>query len=174
MADAEKLLRDAYYAFQSITPGSADERRSYARAERLARRILRKYPASSEAEQANSILRQLGIHTELTQTRNLIHTHATPESPHTLHMPNARTKTTEQMSERLAGATNDPAEISWQDIQRKVLALSSGQKKAIFVVLIILGGLFSTMPFLLLGIAYYVIDPSLLRKHLYKLLSSFD
>lgn len=61
MATAEKLLHDAQYAFHSISYGeSRDNTRHRRRALALAKKIIRKYPASVEAREAHAILRRLG------------------------------------------------------------------------------------------------------------------
>ena len=61
MANAEKLLHEAQFAFQSISFGDTpDNRRNAARATSLCKKIIRKYPASMEASEAHAILRRLG------------------------------------------------------------------------------------------------------------------
>jgi hypothetical protein len=61
MANAEKLLHEAQYAFQSISFGETpDNRRNASRALSLCKKIIRKYPASMEASEAHAILRRLG------------------------------------------------------------------------------------------------------------------
>ncbi len=61
MATAEKLLHEAYFAFNSIsygdTPGNKRNRR---RASRLCHKILRKYPGTVEAAEAHALLMRLG------------------------------------------------------------------------------------------------------------------
>jgi hypothetical protein len=61
MASAEQLINEAQYAFQSISSGeSRDNRRNASRARSLCRKIIRKFPTSSEAVSAYSILQRLG------------------------------------------------------------------------------------------------------------------
>jgi len=61
MASAEQLLNEAQYAFSSINSGdSADNRRNAARANSLCRKIIRKFPTSTEAASALAILKRLG------------------------------------------------------------------------------------------------------------------
>ena len=61
MANAEKLLHEAQFAFQSISFGETpDNRRNAARATSLCKKIIRKYPASMEASEAHAVLRRLG------------------------------------------------------------------------------------------------------------------
>ena len=58
MASAEHLLHEAQFAFNSITYGdSRANRRNAARASKLCRKIIRKYPGSMEEHEAHAILR---------------------------------------------------------------------------------------------------------------------
>jgi hypothetical protein len=60
MADAGELIRDAQYAFHNITHGeSRGNRKNTSRAKTLARKIIRKFPNSVEAGQAQQILDRL-------------------------------------------------------------------------------------------------------------------
>lgn len=60
MADAGELMRDAQYAFFNITNGeSHGNRKNTFRAKTLARKIIRKFPGSIEAGQAQQILDRL-------------------------------------------------------------------------------------------------------------------
>ena len=61
MATAEQMLNEAQYAFANITFGeSLANARHAARAKSLARKIIRKFPATTEASEARAILRRLG------------------------------------------------------------------------------------------------------------------
>jgi ABC-type nickel/cobalt efflux system permease component RcnA len=61
MASAEQLLHEAQYAFQCISYGeSRDNRRNASRARKLSRKIIRRFPESTEAAEALAILRRLG------------------------------------------------------------------------------------------------------------------
>jgi len=61
MANAEKLLHEAQFAFQSISFGDTpDNRRNASKALALCNKIIRKFPASMEADEAHAILRRLG------------------------------------------------------------------------------------------------------------------
>jgi len=61
MASAEQFLNEAQYAFQSINSGeSKDNRRNASHAKSLCRKIIRKFPTSTEAVSAHAILRRLG------------------------------------------------------------------------------------------------------------------
>ena len=61
MANAEQLLHEAQYAFQSISFGDTpDNKRNARRASSLCRKIIRKYPGSMQAGEAHAVLRRLG------------------------------------------------------------------------------------------------------------------
>jgi len=61
MASAEQLLNDAQYAYQSISGGvTGDNDRNAARAKSLCKKIIRKYPSSTQAVEAHAILKRLG------------------------------------------------------------------------------------------------------------------
>jgi hypothetical protein len=61
MASAEQLLNDAQYAFQSISAGETGENdRNASRAKSLCKKIIRKHPTSTEAVEAQAILKRLG------------------------------------------------------------------------------------------------------------------
>ena len=60
MAGADELLHDAQYAVHSISHGDNRENRAHSsRAQSIAKKILRKYPGSIEARQAQGILDRL-------------------------------------------------------------------------------------------------------------------
>ena len=61
MASVEQLLNEAQYAFQRISSGESQyNRRNASRARSLCRKIIRKFPTSTEAYSANAILKRLG------------------------------------------------------------------------------------------------------------------
>lgn len=61
MASVEKLLNEAQYAFQRINSGkSRDNRRNASRARSLCRKIIRRFPTTTEADSALSLLKRLG------------------------------------------------------------------------------------------------------------------
>jgi len=61
MASAEHLLHEAQYAFQCISFGeSRDNRRNASRARSLCKKIIRRFPTSTEAHGAHAILKRLG------------------------------------------------------------------------------------------------------------------
>lgn len=61
MADAEKLLHEAQYAFQCISFGESRENtRNRNRAKSLSMKIIKQFPGTMEAGEAHAILRRLG------------------------------------------------------------------------------------------------------------------
>jgi len=60
MSDVNELLSAAQYALQNVGHGSTDSSKFAAKAKKLARKVLRKYPDSQEAAGAQLILEQLG------------------------------------------------------------------------------------------------------------------
>ena len=88
MANAEQLLHEAQYAFQSISFGeSPDNKRNASRARSLCMKIIRKYPASMEAGEAHAVLRRLGDEA-YTSKMSSQHRHIT-QAEH--HRPEVRT-----------------------------------------------------------------------------------
>ncbi len=82
MASAEQLLNEAQYAFHSINSGeSRDNRRNASRAKSLCRKIIRKFPTSTEAAAAHGVLRRLGDEA-YTSSLDSQHRHSTE---HTFH-----------------------------------------------------------------------------------------
>jgi len=61
MASAEHLFNEAHYAFANISFGETPaNKRNAARAKSLFRKIIRRYPTSTEASEARAMLRRLG------------------------------------------------------------------------------------------------------------------
>ena len=82
MATAEKLLHEAYFAFNSISYGETPgNKRATRRATRLCHKILRKYPGTTEAAEAHSILMRLGDESYMSQPSQQ-HQHITQAQHH--------------------------------------------------------------------------------------------
>ncbi len=61
MVSTEQFLNEAQYAFNSFGSGELrDNLRNAARARFFCKKIIRKFPISTEAASANAILRRLG------------------------------------------------------------------------------------------------------------------
>lgn len=93
MANAEQLLNEAQYAFQSISSGDTGEnRRNAARAKSLCKKIFRKYPGSSEAAVAHGIMMRLGEEA-FTSQMAVEHRHTTQAEHHTAATPTLMPRT---------------------------------------------------------------------------------
>jgi hypothetical protein len=87
MASVEQLLNEAQYAFHSINSGeSRDNRRNAARARSLCKKIIRKFPTSTEAVSAHDILRRLGDEAFLSSLSSQ-HRHSAEHVPHEVPSP---------------------------------------------------------------------------------------
>ena len=124
MASAEQLLNEAQYAFNSVGPGdNRSDRRSASRASRLARKIIRKYPMSSEAEEARSILRRLGEEAYMPRVP-LVHrhdthdvSHSTPEPGEAFSMPS-----TDRAPTGKTAQYEDTVALDWSGLLSVILA----------------------------------------------------
>ena len=93
MATAEQMLNEAQYAFANITFGeSFANARHAARAKSLARKIIRKFPATMEASEARAILRRLGEEA-YTSEMPIRHRHVSQAEHHSGWQPLAKTST---------------------------------------------------------------------------------
>ena len=161
MASAEQLIHDAQYAFHSISAGSADEKKYASRARRIAKRIVRRYPASTEATQAHEILSRLGVQSVL----------PTP----------SRTERATQFLKDHAGhvdhfGTGDNEEAMNSDDWKRLLLdfwrLPDSKKKYLFIAVPVLFFFPGTI-FVLAGLAIlYAFKPDLLKNHLRRLLTA--
>ena len=87
MATAEQLLNEAQYAFANISFGeSLANTRHAARAKSLSRKIIRKFPATMEAQEARAILRRLGEEA-YTSEMPIRHRHVTQTEHHEKWQP---------------------------------------------------------------------------------------
>ncbi len=92
MVNAEQLLNEAQYAFQSVSYGeSRDNKRNASRAANLCKKIIRKFPTSSYAAEAHAILRRLGEEA-YTSHLKVEHRHTTQAEHHTVATPMPRPK----------------------------------------------------------------------------------
>jgi hypothetical protein len=87
MASVEQLLNEAQYAFHSINSGeSQDNRRNASRARSLCKKIIRKFPTSTEASSAHAILKRLGDET-YSSSLGSQHRHSSEHKPHEVPSP---------------------------------------------------------------------------------------
>ncbi len=95
MANAEQLLNEAQYAFQRINSGeSRDNRRNASRAKSLCRKIIRKFPTSTEATSAHGILKRLGVEA-YTSNLDSQHRHSTEHTFHEAPSPASQQRFTQ-------------------------------------------------------------------------------
>jgi hypothetical protein len=93
MATAEQMLNEAQYAFANISFGeSLSNTRHAAQAKSLARKIIRKFPATMEASEARAILRRLGEEA-YTSEMPIRHRHVKQAEHHDSWKPPAASRT---------------------------------------------------------------------------------
>ncbi len=185
MASAEKLLLEAEFAFRNISPGSADEKKFTARAKRYASKLVRKYPASTEAKQAHNILRRLGVGYSSVKSRSSRSRLASrsPHADHTSEAPHRHELKTPKQSARgslVAADARDRSrqkrnlsEDGWENIWRTFLGLSHTNKKILTFLLIFALVVIGFTPFLLVFFLYYAAQPALIRSHAHKIVTYF-
>jgi hypothetical protein len=177
VASADELIREAQYAFRNISYGSTDERKYRARAEKYARRVIRKYPASIEASQARQILAQMNLQ---------IPVQSQPVAP----PPNAAADFEKSHSADSGHTTNlNPRPTSlraalqhsgvpedWRDLIRRFMGLPPGKKKTIgFVFFFAIVFFFPIGIFTVSGLViFYALQPALLKRHLGQLLNKLE
>ncbi|MGI9273013.1 MAG: hypothetical protein ACR2QT_14640 [Woeseiaceae bacterium] len=127
MADAGELLRNAQYAFQNITHGdSRDNRRHTAQAKSLARKIIRRFPASSEAGEAQLILERLdpSLATHSVQT-DIKHPFDPADQHDSVH----------QISIRQAGEQEraEPVDRDWKNLLLKLIKIRRFERYVLLV-----------------------------------------
>jgi hypothetical protein len=141
MATAEQMLNEAQYAFANITFGeSFANARHAARAKSLARKIIRKFPATMEASEARAILRRLGEEAYTSEIA-VRHRHVTQAEHHTGWKPLAVTRKQRMGQQGGRGDTLD-----WGGL----VGLLFGLPKAILFAVIVAGSvLFSLFGWLI-------------------------
>jgi len=171
MARADELIREAWFAFHNIGPGSTDNERYVTRAKRVAGRIIRQYPRSIEAAQAREILWNLG---DRKRPAKIPQVHVHDEQPrHRPHEPRRTPPKTAPMPRAVrARPVTDPT--SWAAIWQRITALPKPQRNSLGVMLFIAFILFATVPFLLFVFVIYALRPSRVKQHLVAVLDSLD
>ena len=173
MATADELLREAQYAFHSISfCNTRENRRNKARAKSLSQKIIRKFPDSIEARQARSILDKLQ---GTAHTPRFEHNHASdserrlnesPLKPIGLWVESPA----ERSGERAASTTNRPADnerepisyeqqedakSSWRKIGAGFVRLELSKQLAVIAGVVLVAAFFGIFPFVLIGVAIY-------------------
>jgi hypothetical protein len=177
VASADELIREAQYAFRNISHGSTDERKYRARAEKYARRIIRKYPASIEASQARQILAQLNFQIPVQSQpvappRNAAADFEKSHSADSGHTKNlSRPPTSLRAALQHSGVPED-----WRDLIRRFIDLPPGKKKTIgFVIFFAIVFFFPIGIFIVSGLViFYALQTALLKKHLGQLLNKLE
>ena len=160
MASAEELIREAYFAFQSMTPGATDESRHRARAKKLAMRILRKYPVSIEAKQARSILTQMKVDHAATRFVDT-HSHSSETRPLAI--------TAESTDYKPSVESNG---TDWKSLWRLFAELPYLQKRILTFILLFLILFAAFTPFVLIFAILLIVKRNSVRPLLHKVLVS--
>ncbi len=160
MASAEQLLNEAQYAFHSINSGeSRDNRRNASRARSLCRKIIRKFPTSTEAAAAHGILRRLGDEAYMSNL-DLQHRHSTE---HTFHEAPSSAAPSPAPQQKITQG-DETVVVDW----RGLLNLIFNTPKSILVVVgIVAFVLFAFLgPFLLFPLIAFVLFTGRIRQRL--------
>lgn len=157
MATAEHLLHEAQYAFLSISYGeSRENKRNAARARSLCKKIIRKFPASKESDEAHAILRRLGDEAYAPKFKSR-HTHVS-QAVH--HQP----RSTASQSQISPSGNEEVETLKWAQL---VAWLFSLPKAAVFTIAI--AALFFFLlfgPFLMLPLLVFVLFTGPFRRML--------
>ena len=146
MANAEQLLNEAQYAFQSISSGeSPDNKRNASRASSLCKKIIRKFPTSSYTAEAHAILRRLGEEA-YSSKMDIEHRHIAPGEHHTAPTPKLQTRPTRD---------DITVPFNWAGLLAVILVTSKTVLAAIALFGILLFSLFG--PLLLLPLIAFVL-----------------
>jgi len=167
MANAEKLLHEAQYAFQSISFGESRENtRNRSRAKSLCTKIIRKYPTAMEAGEAHAILRRLG---EEAYTSKLAvrHKHIKQSSHHrpTVSAPDLmQYRAQTQRPQTVVVGSDDAEALNWSGLTELIFKLP----KAVIVMIAFAGFfLFGILgPFLFVPLVLFVMFTGPFRKML--------
>lgn len=146
MANAEQLLNEAQYAFQSISSGETrDNKRNASRAKSLCRKIIRKFPTSSYAAEAHAILRRLGEEAYRSHLGD-VHRHTTQAEHHTAPKPapTPRTKGPSRPTRH-----DEMVPFDWAGLMAVILVTSKTVLAVIAFFVVFLFGIFG--PFLFLA-----------------------
>ena len=162
MATADELLRDAQYAFHSVSFGDTREnRRNKARAKSLSQKIIRKFPDSVEARQAHSILGKLQGRAH---TPRFEHDHASdsqgrmnesPIKPMGLWVESPAEPRVESARAPINYEQQEDAKLNWRKIGRSFLRLELSTQLAVIAGVVLVGAFFGIFPFVLIGIAIH-------------------
>jgi type IV secretory pathway VirB2 component (pilin) len=164
MASAERLLNEAQYAYNSVGPGnSRSDRRNASRAKSLARKIIRRYPTSTEAEEAHSLLRRLGDEAFLPQLP-VVHRHANHDQSH--RKPERSQAATPAVMRSRGASTSqapgfeDTVSLDWAGLLSLLFATPKVVLGVIVAGLLFLFGIFGWLLFLPLVALVFLTSPA--------------
>lgn len=161
MASAEQLLNEAQYAFNSISAGESRENsRNRSRATSLCKKIIRKYPASTEASQAHSILRRLGEEAFLPQMP-IVHRHGPHDEAHRSPEPTAQHSPdpAHQAPTGKVSHRDDAVPLDWSGLISVILATPKVVLGVVGFIVFVLFGIFGPFIFLALLALLFLATP---------------
>jgi len=171
VASADELIREAQYAFSSISHGSTNERKYRARAERYAKRVIRQHPASIEALQARTILGNLNLRVDVRSQQGV-----SPQANAAADFE--KSHSSDSNHSRSVGATPPTTDATfqqtyndeWRDLLRRFMELPQNKKKYLGIIaaiaIFVPGGIFAVFGLII----FYALQPALLKRHLNLLL----
>ncbi|MDJ0701601.1 MAG: hypothetical protein QNJ07_17275 [Woeseiaceae bacterium] len=148
MADAERLLNEAQYAFHSISYGqSSSNQRNRRKAISLCRKVMRRFPGTSQAREAHSIMLRLGEQAYQSQLQK-VHMHPTQAEHH---------RAPEISSQPLLSPATRPdtEPFNWGALIARLFGLPRTILIVVAVFLLFLWGVFG--PFLLVPLLAFVL-----------------
>ena len=173
MADADELLRDAQYAFQSISYGDTrDNRKFTARAKSFAKKIIRKFPESVEASQARAILDRLEGKIDEPKfdhdhaRDNQLQSHTAPHGPiiskveslHKRGVESSRSTASESGEREHSSTANERREkvtLNWQELWTGFVQLELTKQLTVIAGIVFFGLFFGVFSFIFIGAAIY-------------------
>lgn len=151
MAGAEQLLNEAQYAFHGVGVGeSRDNKRNASRATSLCKKIIRKFPDSTQAQEAHAILRRLGEEA-YSSKMGIVHRHTTQAEHHTAPMPKplAMSKPLAMPRPRLSLAHDaGTVRLDWAGLLSMILGMSRVVLGVLVFFTFVLFGIFGAFLFL--------------------------
>ena len=132
MASAEQLLNEAQYAFANISFGeSLANARHAARAKSMCRKIIARFPLTTEAQEARAILKRLGEEAYASKMP-ILHRHVPQSQHHEARKPLSAPRTTRMGQQQQA----EPGQsLDWSGL----LGLLFGLPKTLLFVVIVAG-----------------------------------
>ena len=141
MTSAEQLLNEAQYAFNNINAGeSRDNGRNASRARALCKKIIRKFPTSTEANSAHAILRRLGDEAYVSGLG----------PPHQGVVEHVFHKVQSPESQQRPTQSDDTVVLNWAGLLRLIFSTQKSSLAAVAIVVVVLFAIFG--PFLLIAL----------------------